>query len=65
MTPHAHRLLTIRSASERTGIPVSTLHALVARGIMAEVRLPGAERRIWIREADLDQLIERNTTRRA
>jgi excisionase family DNA binding protein len=51
------RLLTIKSANGEYGIPTSTLYRLIADGKLAEVRLPGAERRVWLDREDLERLI--------
>jgi hypothetical protein len=53
------RLLTLRQASDLSGIPETSLRDLVARGALAEVRLP-TMRRVWIDRQDLDRLIERS-----
>src|SRR5690349_19802782 len=53
------RLLTLRQASDLSGIPETSLRDLIARGALPEVRLPAA-RRIWIDRQDLDRLIDRS-----
>lgn len=51
------RLLTVAGAADKYGIPASTLYRLVADGRLAEVRLPGAERRVWLDIEDIEKLI--------
>ena len=51
------RLLTVKQAAAEYGIPAPTLYALIAGRKLPEVRLPGAERRVWLDRADLDKLI--------
>lgn len=61
-TTHS-KLINLRQASDETGVPYTSLYDLVARGILPSVRFPGIDR-IWIKRADLDQLIERSVERR-
>ena len=53
----ASRLLTLQQASREYGPPYTSLRDLVIRGHLPGVRL-GDGRRIWVRRADLDRLIE-------
>ena len=50
-------LLSIGAASAEIGVPKTSLHDLVVRGVLPAVRFPGT-RRIWIRRVDLHRLIE-------
>lgn len=51
-------LVSLQSAALESGLPVSTLRDLIARGALPVVRPPNM-RRVWIRRADLEQAIER------
>jgi hypothetical protein len=51
-------LVTLQRASQEYGPPYTSLRDLVIRGQLKGVRL-GDSRRIWVRRADLEQLIER------
>ena len=53
------QLVTVRQASEITGIPYGTLRDLHFRGHLPVVKLPDCDR-WWIRRADLDALIDRS-----
>jgi excisionase family DNA binding protein len=53
------RLVTIAQGSMVSGVPGTTIRDLIARGHLPVVRFPGS-RRIWIRRADLEALIERS-----
>jgi len=55
------RLLTLAQASEKSGVPAKTLWAMATKGHLTTIRLPGAERRIWIRESELAELIEKSS----
>jgi predicted DNA-binding transcriptional regulator AlpA len=57
------RLLTLRQASEITGIPERTLHFLVTKGVLAVVRFPES-RRIWIDRVDLDVMLAASKEKR-
>lgn len=47
-------LMTIRQAHERTGIPIRTLQAMVARGDIP--RAPMTGRRLMVRRVDVERL---------
>ena len=53
-------LVTLQDASKEYGPPYTSLRDLVIRGHLPGVRL-GDGRRIWVRRADVEQLIERST----
>jgi hypothetical protein len=50
------KLITLRQASEEYGPPYTSLRDLVVAGKLRGIKL-GDGRRIWIRRADLEQLI--------
>lgn len=50
------RLLTLRQASEISGIPVRSLHDMVERRVIPAVRFPGS-RMVRIERADLEGAI--------
>jgi len=54
------KLLTLLIAAVEYGIPATSLRDSIHRGYLPCVRLPDS-RRIWIRRADLEQLIEHST----
>jgi excisionase family DNA binding protein len=54
------RLITLQQASQEFGPPYTSLRDLVLRGHLPGVRL-GDGRRIWVKRADLEQLIERSS----
>jgi len=56
----SQRLLTVKQASELSGVPVRSLWDVIAAGKLAVVRLPGQTRRAWIDRRDLDALIEQS-----
>ena len=62
-TPRRAILLTLQRASREYGPPYTSLRDLVIRGHLPSVRL-GDSRRIWIRRADIEQLIEASTESR-
>jgi len=49
-------LATLQQESERTGVPYTSLRALVLKGYLPRVQL-GDSRRTWVRPADVDRLI--------
>jgi len=51
------RLITLQQASKEFGPPYTSLRDLVVRGNLKGVRL-GEGRRIWVRRADLERLVE-------
>jgi hypothetical protein len=53
-------LVTLQQASAEYGPPYTSLRDLVLRGRLASVRL-GDTKRIWVRRADLERLIEAST----
>ena len=53
-------LLTLQQASAEYGPPYSSLRDLLIRGDLPAVKL-GNSRRLWIRRADLEQLISAST----
>lgn len=53
------RLITLQQASREYGPPYTSLRDLVLRGHLQGVRL-GDGRRIWVRRADLDRLIDQS-----
>ncbi|MCC7177066.1 MAG: helix-turn-helix domain-containing protein [Acidobacteria bacterium] len=53
------RLLTVAQAALDLGIPATSIRDLISRGLLPVVRFEGA-RRIWIRRADLDALIQKS-----
>lgn len=55
-------LLTLQQASAQYGPPYTSLRDLVIRGLLPALRLPES-RRIWIRRADLEAMIERAVER--
>ena len=55
-------LLTLQETSSETGIPYSSVRLLCAEGHLPMVRL-GSSRRIWVRRADVERLIEQSTAR--
>lgn len=55
-------LISLQQASAEFGPPYTSLRDLVLRGQLPSVRF-GDGRRIWVRRADLEQLIERSTER--
>ena len=57
------RLISLRDAEEKSGIPKDSLRRLIADGNLPTVELPGV-RRVWIDRQDLEDLIDsskRNT----
>ena len=56
------QLLTLTQVRMETGIPQTSIRDLINKGHLPVVRLPDA-RKIWIRRADLDELIRRSTVR--
>ena len=57
VTPAAHStLVTLQDASAEYGPPYTSLRDLVLQGYLKRVQL-GDSRRIWVRRADLEQLI--------
>ena len=55
-------LVSIQTGSAISGVPATTLRDLILRGHLPAVRFPDSKR-IWIRRADLEALIERSTER--
>ena len=53
-------LVTLQDASKEYGPPYTTLRDLIVRGHLERVQL-GNQKRIWIRRADLEQLIQDGT----
>lgn len=51
------RLITLQQASAEFGPPYTSLRDLVLRGQLPSVRF-GEGRRIWVRRADLERLID-------
>jgi excisionase family DNA binding protein len=51
------RLLTLRQASEETGIPIRSLHDLIEKRVLPVVRFPGS-RLQRIERADLEGAIQ-------
>ena len=60
--PREPKLLTLQRASELYGPPYTSLRDLVTSGHLPCVRL-GDSKRIWVKRADLELLIERSTER--
>ena len=54
-------LVTLRQAHEEYGPPYTSLRDMVIRGDLPRVDLGTA--RIWVKRADLEQLIEQGTTK--
>lgn len=59
-TPRKSVLMTLQQASQEFGPPYMSLRDLVMQGHLPRVQL-GDSRRIWVRRADLEQLINRST----
>lgn len=57
--PGKARLITLQQASAEYGPPYTSLRDLVRRGHLASVQL-GDARRIWVRRADIELLIDRS-----
>ena len=57
------QLITLQQASNEFGPPYTSLRDLVVNGHLPGIRL-GEGRRIWVRRADMETLIERSATRR-
>ena len=55
-------LVTLRAASTEIGVPYTSLRDLAMRGYLPTVRL-GDSKRIWVKRADLERLIEVSTER--
>ena len=51
------RLIGIAQAEQEYGLPYGTLYALIKRGELPSVQLPGV-RRLYIDRRDLERLIE-------
>ena len=60
--PQPSILVNLQDASVEYGPPYTSLRDLVVRGHLDRVRLPGS-RRIWVRRADLERLIEQSVER--
>lgn len=56
------KLVTLQQASEEYGPPYTSLRDLVLRGMLPRVRL-GDSRRIWVKRADVENLIEQGVER--
>jgi excisionase family DNA binding protein len=54
-------LLTLQKAALWMGVPYNSVRDLVIDGYLARVQL-GNSRRIWVRRADVERLIEQSTT---
>lgn len=59
---HDTILMTLQEAARYSGVPYTSLRDLVLNGHLPRVQL-GDSRRIWIKRADLQRLIDTNTTR--
>ena len=57
-------LLTLQRASREYGPPYTSLRDLVVRGHLPSVKL-GDSRRIWVKRADIEHLIEVSTSTEA
>ena len=55
-------LLTLQAASREYGPPYTSLRDLIIRGHLPTVRR-GDSRRIWVKRAELEHLIEQSTER--
>jgi non-ribosomal peptide synthetase component E (peptide arylation enzyme) len=61
MTPKGSaRILDLRKASAEYGPSYGALYALIQKGVLPVVKLPG-HRRLFVLRADLDRLIEQRT----
>lgn len=58
------KLISLQVASAEYGPPYTSLRDLVLRGTLPAVRF-GDSRRIWVKRADLERLIETSTDRPA
>lgn len=59
-------LISLQQGAMHSGLPVTTLRDLVLNGHLPAVRFPGKDgdsRRIWLRRADIEELITRRTER--
>jgi excisionase family DNA binding protein len=56
-TPRQTRLMTLQQASNESGVPYMSVRHLVKQGHLPHVQL-GDSRRIWIRRADFERVIE-------
>ena len=61
-SPRRSVLLTLQRASREYGPPYTSLRDLVVRGHLPSVRF-GDSRRIWVKRADIERLIEVSTER--
>ena len=52
-------LISLQEASKEIGVPYTSVRDLVLEGYLKRVQL-GASRRIWVRRADLDRLVDSN-----
>lgn len=57
-TPSRGALLTLQGAAQLSGAPYTSLRDLVLQGHLKRVVL-GESRRIWVRRADIEELINR------
>jgi len=53
-------LVSLQSAAAGLGVPYTSLRDQVLKGNLPHVRL-GDSRRYWVKQADVDQLVERST----
>ena len=59
--PMSLKLLTLKQASEVTGLSVWTLRTLYFNGALPGFRLPNGGRKLFLRAVDLESLIETHT----
>jgi excisionase family DNA binding protein len=53
-------LVSLQKAESIFGVPATTLRDMIAHGSLASVRFEG-NKRIWLKRADVEALIERST----
>jgi len=58
--PAKTKLVTLAQGAADTGVPYTSLRDLVIDGHLPHVQL-GNSRRIWVKRADLDRLIDKST----
>ena len=60
-SPAKPKLVTLQQGANESGVPYTSLRDLVLQGHLPHVHL-GNSRRIWVKRADLDRLIDSSTT---
>ena len=61
MTATRAKLLTLQQAHAEFGVPYGSLRDMIIRGDLARVDM--GTKRLWIKRADIEALIEQRTTR--